>query len=102
MKNARALLEFAKAAGFADIASGVRVATREFLRGQMKRLPHVLEIGPGHKIEPFKNVSFEIAPYWFFIEPEAEGGQVQFYSASSEQNALMAIEAAAALGRNAP
>ncbi|MDR1373657.1 MAG: hypothetical protein LBJ24_01660 [Treponema sp.] len=93
MKDARGLLEFAKAAGFADIIPGVRLATREFLRGRLKRLPAVVEVSPGHKVEFFKGVSFETAPFWFFVEPEAGDDRVMFYSAPDEQNTLVTIEA---------
>jgi hypothetical protein len=101
MKSARSFIEIAKAVGYVDIVSGVRLATLEFLRDQLKSLPRVLEVAPGYKIEFFKDVSFEGAPFWFFIEPETEGGQVKFYSAPNEISALCAIETSMALGRSA-
>jgi hypothetical protein len=87
-------LEFAKAAGFVDVIPGVRLAMREFLQDRLKRLPCVMEISPGHKVEFFKGVSFESAPYWFFVEPEDENGRIMFYSTPNEQNVLIAIEVA--------
>ena len=94
MSSAREILEYAKQAGWIDIATGVRLITREYLQGTFKEAPRVIETSPGHKIEIVDVADFDFAPYWFFVEPEEPEGKVQFYYAQDEKSALIAIEAA--------
>jgi len=84
MTKAKEILEYAKHAGWIDLAPGVRLSTREYLQGALKRAPKVVEISPGHKIEILKNKNFDAAPFWFFVEPEDDGllSKVQFFSTS--------------------
>ena len=92
MSGAAEILDYAKQAGWIDIAPGVRFATREYLQKQNKNKPHVVETSPGQKIEIMENVNFDSAPYWFFVEPENISDKVQFYSALNNENALIGIE----------
>jgi hypothetical protein len=95
MDNAKELLEYAKHAGWIDLATGVRLATREYLQGALKRAPNVVEISPGHKIEILKDANFDAAPFWFFAEPDDDDllSNVQFHSTENEEKAMVAIEA---------
>ncbi|MDR0498020.1 MAG: hypothetical protein LBH42_10420 [Treponema sp.] len=92
--NPREILNYAKHAGWVDVAPGVRLATREDILNRLKRIPRVIEVSPGHKIEIFKDADFSCAPYWFFVEPEDPADdKIQFFSTSNEEKTLIAIEA---------
>ena len=97
MTNAREILEYAKQAGWIDIATGVRLITREYLQGTLVKAPRIIETSPGHKIEILDAADFAAEPFWFFVEPEDPKGKVQFYYARNEKDALVTIEAAGSL-----
>ena len=94
MGSAREILEYAKQAGWIDVATGVRLITREYLQVTLKNAPRVIEASPKRKIEILDVADFDFAPYWFFVEPEEPEGKVQFYFAQDEKTAIIAIEAA--------
>jgi hypothetical protein len=92
--SARENLEYAKHAGWIDLAPSVRLSTQEYLQSALKRAPKVVEISPGHKIEILKDKNFDAAPFWFFSEPDDDDllSKVQFYSVPDEEKALITIE----------
>jgi len=92
MCNAKEILEYAKQAGWIDLATGVRLFTREYLQAQLKKRPRVIEVSPGNRIEIHEDGAFDAAPFWFLAEPEDPQGKIGFNRAANEEKALVAIE----------
>jgi hypothetical protein len=92
MSNAREIIEYVKATGYIDLAAWVRVATREYLQGRMRQAPRTVELSNGHIIEILEDANFDVTPYWFFVEDETSPYSVRFYSARSEELAVISIE----------
>jgi hypothetical protein len=63
MSNAIEILEYAKNAGWIDLAPGVRLATREDLQKRLKQNHRLVEVSPGHSIEIMAEGTFDTAPY---------------------------------------
>jgi hypothetical protein len=93
MSSAKEILEYAKQAGWIDLATGVRLFTREYLQAQLKKRPRVIEVSPGNRIEIHEDDgAFDSAPFWVLAEPEDPQGKIRFNRAANEEKALVAIE----------
>jgi hypothetical protein len=92
MVKAKEILEYAKQAGWIDIATGIRLFTREYLQGAEKKEPPVIETSPGNKIIIKEAGYFNTAPFWFIAEPEKPDVKIQFNRAANEERALVAIK----------